>query len=499
LIWDRRLEATGYAGKGGPVARIWATGRRLLDGATSDGSRHRSLWLKEMPDIADVAPALRGATRADVAIIGGGFVGLWTAIRIKQWDPSCDVVVLEQDICGGGASGRNGGFVLSWWPKVSTLVKLCGEDEALRLARASESAVGEIEAFCAEHGIDAHYRRGGFLWTATAPAHIGAWEGVVRLCERLGVEAFQRLSPEEVARRSGSPAHLAGVFEPGAATVQPAALVRGLRRVARELGVRIHEQSRVIGFTRGYPVAVRTDGGLVAAEKLVIAMNAWAAGLRELHRALVVVSSDIVATPAIPDRLQRIGWTGGECIADSQMMVDYYRTTRDGRIAFGKGGWGIALAGFIGPSFDRHPRRAESVVADFRRYYPMLADVPIVDDWSGPIDRSTDGVPIFGHLGRSENILYGVGWSGNGVGPSVLGGKILASLALGLDNEWSRTPLIDHAHPAFPPEPVRFLGAHLVREAVIRKERAEAEGKQPHPLATGLSRLAPAGLEDKEP
>jgi hypothetical protein len=125
--------------------------------------------------------------------------------------------------------------------------------------------------------------------------------------------------------------------------------------------------------------------------------------------------------------------------------------------------------------------------------------VPIVDDWCGPIDRSTDGVPIFGHLGRRENIVYGVGWSGNGVGPSVLGGKILASLALGLDNEWSRTPLIDHPHPSFPPEPVRFLGAHVVREAVIRKERAEAQAQQPHALAVGLSRLAPAGLEDKEP
>ena len=460
-------------------------------------SKHRSLWLQGVRGDAPDAPPLRGAARADVTIIGGGFVGLWTAIRIKEHDPACEVIVLEQDLCGGGASGRNGGFVLSWWTKLPTLIKLYGEDEGIRLGRASEQAIDEIRSFCADHDIDAHFVHAGFLWTSTTPAQDGAWESVVRQCERLGVDAFQRLEPVEVARRTGSAAHRAGVYEAGAATVQPAALVRGMRKVALSLGVRIHEDSRVVSFTREYPVAVRTSRGLVSTEKLVIASNAWAAGIRELHQALVVISSDIVATAPIPDRLAQIGWTGGECITDSQMMVDYYRTTRDGRIVFGKGGWGIALAGRIGATFDRDSGRAALVRDDLFRYYPMLSDMAVDYDWCGPIDRTTNGLPIFGHLGGHDHIVYGVGWSGNGVGPSVVGGKILASLALERDDEWSRGPIVSRPFGRFPPEPVRFIGAHVVREAVVRKERAEAHGQTPSSLAVRLAKLAPAGLEDK--
>jgi putative aminophosphonate oxidoreductase len=460
--------------------------------------RHRSLWLNEVLPDAPAQPALLGAHRADVAVIGGGLVGLWTAIGIKQRDPGCDLVVLERDICGGGASGRNGGMMLSWWPKLSSLVTLAGRDEALRLARASEAAIDEARAFCAAHAIDCHFRRGGFLWTATTPAQIGAWDGVLRLTEEFGVDPFERLSPSEVARRSGSRIHLAGVFEPAAATVQPASLVRGLRRVALELGIRIYEGTRVTGFGRERPLAIRTDGdGLLAAEKLVVAMNAWAAGLPELRRSLVVVSSDIVATAPIPDRLAEIGWTGGEGITDSQMMVNYYRTTHDGRIAFGQGTAEVGYGGRIGASFDRRARRTAMVTAEFRRTYGALADVPIEHDWGGPIDRTPDSVPIFGHLGGREHILYGVGWSGNGVGPSLVGSRILASLALGIDDEWSRSALVDAPHLRLPPEPIRYLGGHVVRRAVMRKEDAERRHRPPGPVVTRLARLAPAGLEDK--
>jgi putative aminophosphonate oxidoreductase len=460
-------------------------------------SPHRSLWLQEALDGAPPALALAGPQRADVAILGGGFVGLWTAIAIKERDPACDVVVLERDLCGGGASGRNGGMVLSWWPKLASLIKLCGVDEALRLARASAEAIDEIAAFCSRHGIDAQFRRGGFLWTATTPSHVGAWDGVVSLCEEHGIDAFERLAPEEVARRSGSARHIAGVFEARAAIVQPALLARGLRRVALELGVRIFEGTPALSFTRERPLVVDTPGGTLAAEKLVVATNAWAAALPELRRALVVVSSDIVATPPIPDRLAEIGWTGGEGITDSQMMVAYYRTTADGRIAFGKGTAGVTYGGRVDDRFDRDAARSAMTAADFRRNYPTLADVPLEHDWGGPIDRTPTSLPILGHLGGREHLLYGVGWSGNGVGPSFVGGRILASLALGVRDEWSVNRLVDRAADPFPREPVRFLGARLVREAVIRKERCELAGRAPRRLAVAMAGLAPAGLEDK--
>jgi putative aminophosphonate oxidoreductase len=468
-------------------------------GARPDGGPrpHRSLWLREALGDAPDQPPLEGAHRADVVVVGGGYVGLWTALRLRERDPACDVVLLEQDVCGGGASGRNGGMALSWWPKLQSLVRRCGREEALRLAQASAAAVEEIGAFCAAHGIDAHVHRGGLLWTATAEAHVGAWDGVMRLCEELGVAPFARLSRQEVAARTGSPVHLAGVFEAGAATVQPAALARGLRRVALERGVRIFEHSRVVGFSRERPLAVRTPRGLVAAERLVLATNAWAAGEPELRRSLVVVSSDIVATAPVPERLRALGWTGGEGITDSQTMVDYYRTTRDGRVAFGKGTAEVAFGGRIGPELDRDPARSTMVAAELRRYYPALADVPLEHAWGGPIDRTPTSLPILGHLGGREHIVYGVGWSGNGVGPSVVGGRILASLALGADDEWSRCGLVDRPHDLFPPEPIRFVGAQVVRRAVVRKERDEARGRPPRELAVRLAALAPAGLEDK--
>ncbi len=458
---------------------------------------HRSLWLREIADVAaPPAPTLRGDSRADVAVIGGGYVGLWTALRIKERDPACDVAVLEADICGGGASGRNGGFVLSWWAKLATLMHLFGQEEALRLARASESAIGEMRDYCATNQIDAHFRQAGWLWTATCPAHIGAWEKPVRLCERLGIAAFERLAPEEVSRRAGSSLHRAGVLERCGATVHPAALARGLRRVALERGVRIYENTPVNRLDRARPAVLRTPQGRLVADRVVIATNAWAGRLRELRGALAVVSSDIVATAPIATELAAAGWTGGEGITDSQQMINYYRTTRDSRIVFGKGGWGISFAGSIGPDFDRNPARARDVLADFHRAYPQLAGVRIDADWSGPIDRTATGLPLLGRLGGHENILYGVGWSGNGVGPSLIGGKILASLALGSKDEWSASPLVDQNFRRFPPEPFFFLGAHLVRGAVRRKERAEAAGRSARRLDVALARLAPAGLED---
>jgi hypothetical protein len=181
--------------------------------------------------------------------------------------------------------------------------------------------------------------------------------------------------------------------------------------VALELGVRIHEGTRVTKLDRRSPAVLHTPRGVVTADRVVIATNAWAVGLRELHTRLAIISSDIVATAPMPDRLQEIGWTRHECISDSRLMISYYRTTDDGRIVFGKGGWGIALGDRIGPRFDRDEGRARQVAHSLHEIYPMLADVPIATDWCGPIDRTRTGLPIFGHLGGRSHIIYGVGFS----------------------------------------------------------------------------------------
>lgn len=455
-----------------------------------------SHWQTSVP-APTPCPALQGDHHADVAIVGGGFVGLWTALTIRELEPDCRVAIVEQHLCGSGASGRNGGFAMSWWPKIGTLRALCGDDEARFLGQQSEKAIFDLGEFCARHGIDAHFTQKGWLWTATSPAHVDTWNGTLAACAGLGAAPFQRLSGEEVRRRTGSPAHLAGVFEASNATVQPYALVQGMRRVALDAGVTIFENSPVRRFEPGASVRLITDGGTLAADRVVLATNAWSAAIPELARLIVPVNSSVVITRPLGDTLREIGWTGGESITDSQLMVDYYRTTRDGRIAFGKGtgalSWGSAIDG-------RFSEDADSIAltrADLLATYPMLDQGAISHGWSGPIDRTYDSLPVLGHLKHHPNILYGIGWSGNGVGPSRLGGRILASLALGRDDEWARSPLVGRRCKAFPPEPFRYLGGRMVRQAVIRKERAELRGRAPALLDRLLARLAPAGLEDK--
>lgn len=459
---------------------------------------NRSLWWEEAlaaePDAGRGEP-LAGRHRVDICIIGGGYTGLWTALRIKELDPSAEVTLLEADLCGSGASGRNGGLTLSWWPKLTSLVARYGEEEALRLCRASEQAVSAIGAFCEAHGVDAHFRQAGWLWTATTPLHAGAWEKAIRTCEQRGIDVFQRLPPAAVAARTGSPAHVAGVWERGCATVQPALLARGMRRVALERGVRVFENSPVVELLGSRRPVARSLHGSVAADKIVLAINAWAASFPALRRTMIPISSDMVATAPMPERLAATGWTGGECITDSRMMVAYYRTTRDGRIAFGRGSGALGARGRVKPIFDHDPDRAAGVAADLRRLYPMLADIPITHTWAGVVDRSETGTPFFGRLGGDERVLYGVGFSGNGVGPCSMAGKILASTALGHRDEWSETPLNRGPESLFPPDPVRFFGGRLVRAAVKRKEETEERGQHAGPVIRALATLAPSGMQ----
>jgi putative aminophosphonate oxidoreductase len=457
----------------------------------------RSWWLSEA-GTGDGEPEpgapLGGDHRAEVCVVGGGFTGLWTALRIKEHAPQTEVVLVEADICGGGPSGRNGGFALSFWHHFAALELACGRVEALRLAHASADAIDEIGHFCEQHGIDADYRHDGWWWTATNAAQCGAWNstiaGIARDSEE---EPFVAVDPAELVARTGSSSHIAGVFEATAATVQPALLARGLLRVARERGVTVFEGSPMIALERSSPLVVRTPGGQVTADRVVLAINAWSGQVRELRRAFVVVASDIAITDPVPEALRNSGWRDGSCISDSRLMVHYYRTTRDGRIALGKGGGRLAYGTRIDSSFTgRSPIEAE-LIARLRLLYPFTAAVGVASSWTGPIDRTVDGLPFYTALGRPD-LVCGAGYSGNGVGPSVLGGRILASLALGLDDEWAHCGLVRRPPRGMPGEPARYIGGNIVRNAVARKERAEDDGRPVATIDRSLAGLAPAGL-----
>ncbi|MBT5674967.1 MAG: FAD-dependent oxidoreductase [Rhodospirillaceae bacterium] len=454
-----------------------------------------SQWLDEAPLAPqDEAPRLKGDIRADVCIIGGGYCGLWTALALKAREPSLDIVIVEKNRCGDGASGRNGGFVLSWWRSIAALKNVCSTEEAFRLAAASADCINEIADFCRAHAIDCDFRHDGWLWAATNQAQDGAWRSAIETLAGQQVHPFEQWPREKVAARTGSDRHLSGVFEPTAATVQPALLARGLRRVALAQGIRIFENSPMRRLQRARPARIVTAGGTVTADKVVIAMNAWATALAELRRSILVISSDVVATGAFPERLKSSGWADGMAISDSCTLVNYYRTTPDGRVIFGAGGGFLSYGNRVTEKFDGATPRAAEVAGYFQQTYPAFRDVGIASHWTGPIDRSLSGLPFFGRLGGRGDILYGLGFSGNGVGPTMLGGKILASLVLEASDQWSECGLVRDHGGQFPPEPMRYFGGNLVLAAKRRIEALDDQGLKPGFVTRTIAGLAPAGL-----
>ena len=460
-------------------------------------AKRRALWLQEAlaaePE-AELAEPLSGSHRADICIVGGGYTGLYTALHIKWQDPSVDVMLLEADICGAGASGRNGGFVTTWWTKLPYLIHMYGEDEAMRLARAAAEGVIAIGRLCAEHSIDADFRPRGMIVTATAPAHVAGLSDIARTARKRGVDVFTELSPADTARRTGSAVHLGGLWDRSAARVQPALLARGLRRVAIAHGVRIRERSPATEIVRGRPPVVRTAHAAVVADKVVLAMNAWLASLPEIRRAVLPMSSDMVATEPIPERLREIGWTGDECVADEHMMVHYYRTTRDGRIAFGKGACSHAYLGRVTQALEDPGSRIALTEQSFRSAYPMLAYIPITHTWTGPIDRSETNSPFFGHLDGNPDVRYGVGYSGTGVGPSYLVCQVLAATALDRRDEWQESPINRGPRSLYPYDPARYFGGNIVRAAVLAKEADLNANRPSGPVVEFMHRFVPSGL-----
>ncbi len=453
-----------------------------------------SLWITDIrPTLPEPTP-LKESINADIAIIGGGFVGLWSALMIKERAPEKRVVILERSFCGAGASGRNGGFVSSWWSRLPFLIDLCGVEEGLKIAQASEENIEAIKAFCIDEKIDADFWQSGWIWSATAPSQEGDWDEVLKLTKRYGYSIYHPLSPAQLLKRTGSQLHRSGVVEESNATLHPAKLVRGLYRVAKARGVEIFEESEVFKVEQSSPAKLMTKEGRVTAERVIIANNVWAARLiPQLKRALIPVTSTIIATKPMPDYLEKIGWKDGTSICDSQLMINYYRTTKDDRICFGKGTAALTFGSKIPPNYGAAPSLAQETAEDFLRTYPEVKEHHFDAIWSGPIDRTYDSFPLFGTLKGAPHIAYGVGWSGNGVAPSRIGGVILSALALDEENFWTRSHLINRPFRSFPPEPFRYLGGNLVRSAVKRKERALIEGKRAKLWDHLLSRLAPVG------
>lgn len=464
---------------------------------------HRSLWVQQAlaAEQGGAPVPLTGAQQVDVGIVGGGFTGLWTAIRLLEQAPSTRIAIVEADFCGSGASGRNSGGMGHWWPKLPTLVRLLGRDDALHMLHHSVDVLDNIRDFVAREQITCELRSSPSVWSETAPGKTGAWHAMFKAARELGVTPPHRiLTADELRSYFGQGPYYAGIIEDGATRVQPALLARGLRRVAVRMGATVYEQSpvlRIRGDAQG--LVVQTADGEVRAPRLVLAANAWMADLPEFRARINVVGSDIVITDPIPELLDRLGMRQRPGGVNSRMMLNYGGLTSDGRVYVGRGGGEIAFGNLVGTRFDSSPHFAREVEADFRHLYPELRKVPVAQAWSGPIDRSATGLPWFGTLEADARVHYAIGYSGHGVAAAALGGRIIAAQVLELQNQW--TVLGDSFLRArsghFPGEPLRSIAGRIIRGGVSRKETAERDGRAPGKTDAWLARYGMASLPDR--
>jgi glycine/D-amino acid oxidase-like deaminating enzyme len=453
----------------------------------------RSWWLRDalgLPGfVGEPCPALETDTKADVVILGGGYTGMWTAWFLKELDPGADVVIVEQDVCGGGPSGRNGGFVNSFWGDLDELVPRFGDALSLRLCEAGQDSVEGIGRFLEERGADAWFAHDGDLSVASSDAQVGEWAGLIITADRLGLgELFRTLDRDDVRAMVDSPVFRGGVFSEKGATVHPGRLARALRIALMERGVRIYEGTPVSRFGAGEPALAETPGGTVRAGVAVLAINAWAQHWKRFKRAITVRGSYIVMTAPAPEKLAEIGWTNGVGVSDYRSALHYLRTTPDGRIAFGIGGMQPDLARHIDPRFAYDAESIRIAVEDLHRMFPSFRDVPIDAAWGGPIDVSGDHLPFFGTL-ESGNVHYGLGFTGNGVGPSHLGGRILAHRCLAKYDDVLALPLVDMEPRRFPPEPIRSVGAMVANRAIHRRDVSLDEDREPNPFVDFVAKL----------
>ena len=432
-------------------------------------------WLEEAGEVAPTRP-LEGDTTADVVVVGGGYLGMWTAWQLLELDPECDVVILEAAVCGHGPSGRNGGFCETLWPDATTLREHAGDDAALAVCRASEDAVRGIGEWCESNAVDAWFREAPMLRVATTESQVGSWDRIVHTAAELGApEEVVSVSADDVRARCASPLFIGGALYRLNATVHPARLALGLRAKLLERGVRVHERTAVTRLDPDGGAEARS--GRVRASAAVLAVNSAAASFPGYRLSLAVASSHIVLTEPIPNVLDELGWTGGEAIVDSRTLVHYTRTTRDGRIVFGWGGGAMGMSGRVSDRLELDSDVVTETERALRRFFPQTRGRAVTHAWGGPIDVSPTHLPIFGSRGR---VHHGFGFTGNGVGPSYLGGEILARLALDRRDERTRLALVEPARKLFPPEPLRYVGGSLIRRALMAKDAAEDDGREPN-------------------
>jgi glycine/D-amino acid oxidase-like deaminating enzyme len=441
-----------------------------------------SFWMRELEPLPAPRPPLPGPRDADVCIVGAGYTGLWTALELRRADPSLDVVVLEAEVAGFGASGRNGGWVIGHLAgRRDRWAARHGREATTALLRAAEDTVAEIGRAVAREGIDCDFAHDGSLAVAQSPVELARVRERAREDRAWGMDA-QLLDAQATAGRVGVAGALGAVYTPHCARIQPAKLVRGLAAAAERAGATIHEHTRV---TAVEPGVVRTGAGTVRARHVVRATEGYTAGLPGERRTLLPMNSSMIVTEPIDDDL--LQWRGAPTLLDGQHRYAYLQRTADGRVAIGGRGVPYRYASSTGREGPVPARTVAELRARLVDLFPALGDVRIDAAWHGVLGVPRDWSPSVG-LDRATGIAWAGGYVGDGVAAANLAGRTLRDLLLGRDTELTGLPWVGTAGRRWEPEPLRFAGVHAVYGLFAAADRRERRTERPA-LAGRLAHL----------
>lgn len=434
------------------------------------------------------SPALEGGHKADIAIIGGGFTGLWTSIFLKELAPEASVVVLEQAILGYGGSGRNAGQVSGCIDHSHQhAIGHFGKEEARRMARVGLENLNALARFIKERGLACDFEQPGQLLVALTTAQAEDARSQIEAAAELGVTGLRLLSAEETRAELNSLLYLGGAIDPGWGTVHPIKLVDGLKREAVRLGVRFFERTLVTQLdVADDGVLVKAAMGCVKADKIVLATNAYTHLIfpKLLHRYIPLYDYVLVSEPLSGQQLASIGWRNRQAMIDGRTFFNYYRLTADNRIL-----WGTSEAKYYPPnrvdeSCDHSQPHYDALRKSFQRHFPQLTDLKWEYAWGGPIASTSRLTPFFGS-DAGDRIYYGLGYTGLGVANSRLAGQILANKVLNRPSELLDLAIVKKNPFPFPPEPLRSLAV----KAVTRSLRRVDAGKKPGFLLRVLDKM----------
>lgn len=448
-----------------------------------------SFWLETCGEPLAPRASLTTSTDVDVAILGGGYTGLWSAYYLLRAEPRLKVAVIEREIVGFGASGRNGGWCSSKFPVTPAMLeRRYGRERARALMLAMNATVNEVGRVCEEENIDAHFHKGGILTLARGEHQLPMIRASFEAYSRLGLENQYELLDSAQAQERVKVTNVDGaLYARENASIHPGRLVRGLARAIEKRGGVIYETTDVTGFEGGASPRLRTEAGEVRARRaIVLAGESYLSQLKKLHRVVLPVYSLIALTePLTETQWSAINWQNRESLASCNYTVDYLTRTCDGRILFGSRGAPYNFGSKISDDQDRHRETHRRIEQTLVEWFPVLAGVRFTHHWGGPVGMPRDWMPMT-EFDPATKIATARGYTGQGVSTTNLTGRIVAELISGTTTELSQLPIAQRYSPPWEPEPLRWMAVRYMQDAFMRIDMA-ARHRKSKPIDAALA------------